>query len=246
MVFLNDDWSKKATGMAALSENKQYLDDSSGLYYYYLGKQAAFRFSPTEDIALLKEVVRLQRFNAKHGKTKESWAEVASGVAQTLKNHPHRNRPDGLACQRRYGKLSDAFSKNTMAALHASGTDEEYKERDQLLQDLSDPEKEAEEAKRNEADEKKEASNKREARGVEIVKAAMEQKRSKTPGISFTSRINVKESNALPKREVELWENQLALQKKQLHLAEKEGQQKDQREWEKFELERNDRKTNQN
>ncbi|ETV91766.1 hypothetical protein H310_13824 [Aphanomyces invadans] len=43
-----------------------------------------------------------------------------------------------ICCRRRFDDLLAAFKKATLKALHSSGTEEEYNELDQLLQDIVD------------------------------------------------------------------------------------------------------------
>ncbi|KAI9355975.1 hypothetical protein DFJ73DRAFT_249929 [Zopfochytrium polystomum] len=94
--------------------------------------------SASEDVALLKEIINHSPYDAKHGKTMAAWAAVAKSLTASLDKREGRKQPDGLACQRRFDKLMEAFEKDTITSMRASGTEEEYDKREKLLQDLSE------------------------------------------------------------------------------------------------------------
>ncbi|RHY27096.1 hypothetical protein DYB32_007054 [Aphanomyces invadans] len=73
-------------------------------------REPAYRFTIAADAYLLKEVVLVAPFDASYGHT----------------------------TARRLDDLLAAFKKATLKALRSSGTEEEYNERDQLLQDIVD------------------------------------------------------------------------------------------------------------
>ncbi|ETL27789.1 hypothetical protein L916_18730 [Phytophthora nicotianae] len=85
----------------------------------------AFRFLSSSDVFLLKEVAA---HTAAHGETNTAWTNVANG----LKNAMSASTADGKACRRRFTALLDTFRRVEMESLRASGTAEEYREREQL------------------------------------------------------------------------------------------------------------------
>ncbi|ETV98090.1 hypothetical protein H310_09373 [Aphanomyces invadans] len=96
-------------------------------------KKTAFRFSVVADIDLLKEVVIIAPFEAASGQTGARWEEFCEH-----KRVSHGDTLTTASCRKRVDDLLSAFKKATLKALRASGTEEEYQERDQLLQDISD------------------------------------------------------------------------------------------------------------
>ncbi|ETV98838.1 hypothetical protein, variant [Aphanomyces invadans] len=96
-------------------------------------KKTAFRFSVSADIDLLKEVVMVVPFDAAYGQTSARWDEVCEHMRQL-----HGNAMTSVCCRKRFDDLLPAFKKSSLKALRASGTEEEYLERDQLMQDISD------------------------------------------------------------------------------------------------------------
>ncbi|KAG9408113.1 hypothetical protein AC1031_021350 [Aphanomyces cochlioides] len=90
-------------------------------------RKSAYRFKAASDIDLLKEVMLIQPFAAAYGQTKSRWEEISDNFVLT-----------GQGCRKRFDDLIAAFKEQSTASLRASGTDEEYLQRDQLLQDLSD------------------------------------------------------------------------------------------------------------
>ncbi|RHY13658.1 hypothetical protein DYB32_010908 [Aphanomyces invadans] len=96
-------------------------------------RMAAFRFKSASDVDLLKEVIHIQPYDAPYGAVKSRWDEVAANMCMMY--------GDGLtsvSCRKRFDDLLDAFKRNTISSLRASGTEEEYNEREQLLQDIVD------------------------------------------------------------------------------------------------------------
>ena len=97
-------------------------------------RKPTFRFRAGADVDLLKEVMNLQPFDAPHGETASRWEAVANNLCSVY--------GDGSlvpkACRTRFDDLVEAFKTQQMDALRASGTEEEYEEREQLLQDIVD------------------------------------------------------------------------------------------------------------
>ncbi|KAF4031844.1 hypothetical protein GN244_ATG16361 [Phytophthora infestans] len=94
------------------------------------GKKA-FRFLPSSDVILLKEVIKHTPWAAGHGKTEASWGKVASGIKAALP----LCTADGKACRRRFYTLIKIYKREELESLRASGTTEDYEEREQLLTD---------------------------------------------------------------------------------------------------------------
>ncbi|RHY46411.1 hypothetical protein DYB34_011798 [Aphanomyces astaci] len=93
-----------------------------------LKRKTAFRFKGCTDVELPKEVIHVRPFEAPHGEVKKRWTEITKHVqriyGQTITVNGARER---------YDDLMSAFQEQTFAALRASGTDEEYDEREKLL-----------------------------------------------------------------------------------------------------------------
>ncbi|ETV78811.1 hypothetical protein H257_07641 [Aphanomyces astaci] len=121
--------------------------------------KTAFRFKGCTDVELLKEVIHVRPYEGPHGEVRKRWTEVTE--------HLQRLYGDGItvnATRKRFDDLMTAFHANTMAALRASGTEQDYEEREQLLQDIHDLTDKEEKAKHNE---------RRETNGEKIRDAAM-------------------------------------------------------------------------
>ncbi|RHZ32232.1 hypothetical protein DYB37_012664 [Aphanomyces astaci] len=131
-------------------------------------RKTAFRFKGCTDVELLKEVIHVQPYEAPHGEVRKRWTEVTE--------HLQRLYGDGItvnATRKRFDDLMTAFHANTMAALRASGTDEEYEEREQLLQDIHDLVDAASIQKQTDKEEKAKQNERRETNGEKIRDAAM-------------------------------------------------------------------------
>jgi hypothetical protein len=96
-------------------------------------RKTAYRFTAPVDIDLLKEVMFVCPHDASYGQASARWEEVAEHM-QGL----HGADVTAAGCRKRYDDLVSAFKKDTVTSLRASGTEEQYEEREQLLQDLSD------------------------------------------------------------------------------------------------------------
>ncbi|KAG9399361.1 hypothetical protein AC1031_011752 [Aphanomyces cochlioides] len=93
----------------------------------------AFRFTPSADIDLLKEILNVLPFDAPLGQIQASWDQVGARVASI-----HSDMLSSWGCRRRFKDLMCAFNQGKLKSLRASGTNEEIKEREELLQELSD------------------------------------------------------------------------------------------------------------
>ncbi|RHY20134.1 hypothetical protein DYB32_010101 [Aphanomyces invadans] len=96
-------------------------------------RKTAFRFTIAADVDLLKEVVLVAPYDAAYGQTTARWDEIGDNMRGI-----HGDAITALGCRKRFDDLLSAFKKATLKALRASGTEEEYNERDQLLQDIFD------------------------------------------------------------------------------------------------------------
>ncbi|KAG9407141.1 hypothetical protein AC1031_001837 [Aphanomyces cochlioides] len=96
-------------------------------------RKHAFRFKAASDIDLLKEVIHIQPFDAHFGQTKSRWDEVGNHMMEI-----YGDKVTVVGCRKRFDNLIHAFKQDAVKSLRASGTEEEYNERDQLLQDISD------------------------------------------------------------------------------------------------------------
>ncbi|RQM19646.1 hypothetical protein B5M09_011342 [Aphanomyces astaci] len=63
-----------------------------------------------------------------------TWADLAKDLRD---NRRFRLTKDGAACKSRFENLIKAHCGDSLAAMRRSGTDEEFGERDQLLEDIS-------------------------------------------------------------------------------------------------------------
>ncbi|KAI8830976.1 hypothetical protein BC829DRAFT_423334 [Chytridium lagenaria] len=134
-----------------------------------------FRFNPSIDVELLKLVLDLQPFAAGYGKVKDKWQAVADGLRAIVTDFGENYKQDSLnpaAARRRFDTLVDSFKKEEMDSLRASGTDEEYEEKERLLTDILEM-MEFHDLEKAEKNEKERAeAQKKEARGEAIVRAA--------------------------------------------------------------------------
>ncbi|XP_064617313.1 uncharacterized protein LOC135481418 [Liolophura sinensis] len=126
------------------------------------------RFYPALDIVLLKEVLAVDPYRL--DRNTEEWEKISTNVNSSLtgtKKVSVRGCKDGMKT------LLKAHRRAEMMSLKASGTDEEYTERDVLLTDVDEMEREAAKCK----EEKKgaqSAEKQKEEQGKEIREAAMQ------------------------------------------------------------------------
>ncbi|OQR84333.1 hypothetical protein ACHHYP_20684 [Achlya hypogyna] len=203
-------------------------------------RKATFRFRAGADVDLLKEVINIQPFDAPFGETTSRWGTVAVNLSAIYGEGYVLPK----ACHTRFGDLVQAFKDQQMDALRASGTDEEYEEREQLLQDIVDLMVEATERRKLEKTQKKMKLDKRESDGEKIRNAAMTSLKRKStsdePGITskeaLTKQHRVQDSlshdiailrsldvaNALSADELAYNREKLALDAKRLELDREE------------------------
>jgi hypothetical protein len=91
------------------------------------------KFGETEDIALHKKLVANDAYVCQRGKVTENFEEVARALnaGNTLLWNSN-----GKHCNDRYKLLLANFGRAARARAVASGTEEEFGERDQLLADV--------------------------------------------------------------------------------------------------------------
>ncbi|XP_038046912.1 uncharacterized protein LOC119732895 [Patiria miniata] len=93
------------------------------------------RFYPGLDIVLLREALALSSEDGQ-GLSKEAWEVIHKNINDAIKaKHIYVTL---RACRDRYRHLQDCHRRAEMSSLRASGTDEEYDERIQLLTELAD------------------------------------------------------------------------------------------------------------
>ncbi|XP_038070237.1 uncharacterized protein LOC119740343 [Patiria miniata] len=109
-------------------------------------KKSSTRFYPALDILVLKQVLA----DWPIGDTKK-WETLT----QKLNEAVRLMRPDGQVtmrgCKDRFRKLLSAFKADELASLRASGTDEEYGERERLLGEIVELESEMDKMKEDAA-----------------------------------------------------------------------------------------------
>ena len=125
------------------------------------------RFTPKFDIALLKEVVAQNPFAQKNSKAK--WIQIVAKINTLLLETRNDIVFTERGCKDRLKILVNAFKKETLASLKASGTVEEYTERDQLLTEVI----ELIEEKENTLKEMERKEQEKEEQGVDIRRISM-------------------------------------------------------------------------
>ncbi|KAG9400024.1 hypothetical protein AC1031_010945 [Aphanomyces cochlioides] len=95
-------------------------------------RKTVFRFKTVSDIHLLEEIIHVQPFAADFGKNAERWEDVAARMCKIYGEHTIL----AATCRTRFNDLISNFKRDTITSLRASGTDEEYEKREQLLQDI--------------------------------------------------------------------------------------------------------------
>jgi hypothetical protein len=93
-------------------------------------RKKQFRFSTTNDLTLITQVVATFPYGLIHGKKIEGWKKVASALLSLGMEVDHRR------CRERADVLIENFRKKETINQQLSGIDEEYTEMDRLLMDL--------------------------------------------------------------------------------------------------------------
>ncbi|ETV92663.1 hypothetical protein H310_13106 [Aphanomyces invadans] len=131
-------------------------------------RKTAYRFTTQVDIDLLKEVMAVCPHEAPYGQILARWEEVVEHIREM-------HGPDLITagCRKSLDDLMAAFKKDTVKSLRATGTEEEYNEREQLIQDLSDMMDSAYKTKKALKEEKSKKIDKREKEGLMLREAAL-------------------------------------------------------------------------
>ncbi|KAF1790744.1 hypothetical protein GQ600_22556 [Phytophthora cactorum] len=145
------------------------LAETAGSSGCKVKRKKAFRFLPSSDTLLLNEM-------AKH----TPWAV---GHVETLVASDRLASADGKACRHRFAALLDAFRREEMESLRASGTTEDFTEREQLLTDIASLEKADKTKKKSREAERSKAAS------AEVVRDAMAGLPSKRPKRTSTELI---------------------------------------------------------
>ncbi|KAG1686709.1 hypothetical protein DVH05_028685 [Phytophthora capsici] len=143
-------------------------------------RKKAFNFGPSSDIMLFKEVLKRRPWAASHGETLAAWTSFATRLKAALTSCT----ADGNACRRRFNTLLGVFCRDELESLRASGSAEDYEEREQLLTDCMTLYNEHAQAKADKTEKEKRESERRELASVEVVQIAMEGLRRSRSGSS--------------------------------------------------------------
>ncbi|KAF4043074.1 hypothetical protein GN244_ATG04548 [Phytophthora infestans] len=133
-------------------------------------RKKAFRFVPSSDIMLLKETLKHRPWAASHGETLSAWSSVATGLKAALTSCT----ADGKACRRRFNTLLEVFRRDVLESLRASGSAEDYEEREQLLTDCMTLYNEHAQVKADKTEKEKREAERRESASAEVAQSAME------------------------------------------------------------------------
>ncbi|KAF4035468.1 hypothetical protein GN244_ATG12537 [Phytophthora infestans] len=123
----------------------------------------AFRFVPSSDIMLLKEVLKHRLWAASHGETLAAWTSVATRLKAALISCT----ADGKARRRRFNALLQVFRRDELESLRASGSAEVYEECEQLLTDRMTLYNEHAQAKADKTEKEKREAERRESVSAE-------------------------------------------------------------------------------
>ncbi|KAG9400649.1 hypothetical protein AC1031_010099 [Aphanomyces cochlioides] len=107
----------------------QELYEEPGAYASSMKKS----FGCADDNVLLKAVNETKPWRAGNGQIMQCWAELAVDLRE---NRRFRVAKDGPGCKTRFDKLGKAYAAGSLAAMRRSGTDEEFGECEQLLEDI--------------------------------------------------------------------------------------------------------------
>jgi len=107
--------------------------DGTGIVSDTAVKKKHFRFSPEVDMDLLRQTVAANPYYSEHGDTMECWQSVAGPL-----NLKYGINISGRACRDRVKKLHEEWSKKNKESLKATGVDENYDEKWQLLTEIDE------------------------------------------------------------------------------------------------------------
>ena len=98
------------------------------------------QFNVDDDVKILNELLKTPPFDAPHGQIEKVWGEVASRLADIIKDRPINS----AALQERVKKLTDNFGQQENRSRRSSGISETVTERDNLIKKYIDLKKVAE------------------------------------------------------------------------------------------------------
>ncbi|XP_068726822.1 plasminogen-binding protein PgbA-like isoform X2 [Montipora capricornis] len=205
---------------------------------------APFRWpSIQNDLALAKEVA------SRKPQTHQEWDELATVLSEVFSSDSNRVELKGRGCRERLARLIEKNEQDDKKSLKKSGTEEEYSELSQLLQDISTYRRDMEEnkaktAKEKEQKKKKEREDKK--MGEEIRKKAMEglasSKRGKVTRKRATRLSAVQMLEQKNERRADLKERELKLKAEELQLQNKKFEQEAAERNERLKLELEERR----
>ncbi|ETV91142.1 hypothetical protein H310_14154 [Aphanomyces invadans] len=103
----------------------------------------------------------------------------------------HGDTLTAVSCRKRFDDFIVAFKEDKLNSLRASGTEEEYNEREQLMQDIVDLMNTSQDRKRSVKEEKTAKFEKRESGGERLRDAAMRAYAAKRKSIDAESDVDV-------------------------------------------------------
>ncbi|KAG9401033.1 hypothetical protein AC1031_009786 [Aphanomyces cochlioides] len=107
-------------------------------------------------------------WSASHGKVQSTWVAIVSVLSMQF-----GVRITPLACQRRFDSLLETFNSNELASLRASGTEEEYGEREVLLTEIKEMVNDFESQKDMQSTQAAEEAARKKAIATSMMEAAM-------------------------------------------------------------------------
>jgi hypothetical protein len=136
------------------------------------GTRNKFYFSPDMDLALLKEVINVRPFAAEHGKKGERFAAVTEHLNEHLEEVLGAKPSLSVrTVKERFGLLIKEFTASDAQYRRRSGVAEDYKEQQQLLQDITSQMKDFKDAKEAKKGQKKPKADRLETHGEQLREA---------------------------------------------------------------------------
>lgn len=129
---------------------------------------ATHRFTPKSDIILLRELAAMDIV-----KKEIDWDKIVKNTNAAMAAARLEGKVNERQTKDRKNKLVKAFRSDTLASLKASGTIEEYEEREQLLEDIVQKLDELGRAKNKKVKADKVKNAKKEAQGLRVRDEAM-------------------------------------------------------------------------
>lgn len=182
-----------------------------------------FKFSMKDDIDLLKELSAINPFS---GDRSNKWAEIAENFMISHKGISLDRR----RCRERTTLLISYFKADDRKKLYRSGTEEEYGEKEQLLQDVLDLSEQVKVTKKEQGKEESEKGKVIRKRAIENLKTAIsdENDANSNDGLCGSQGVKRRKSRAMidflhhkAESENNLNKEKIQLEKKKLELEEK-------------------------